>query len=116
MEPPSAAPVSQTRAILRDLLIVVAIGAGVWVVHRLGRIVLVLVLAMFAAYVIAPIVELLERPLQISGHARRLPRAVAIAAVYLLLAGVVVGGAAVVWPRAADQIDEAIASAPKYTE
>ena len=40
----------QSRAILRDLLIVAAVGAAIWVAHRLGRIVLVLVLAMFFAY------------------------------------------------------------------
>jgi predicted PurR-regulated permease PerM len=92
------------------------VGAAVWVAHRLGRIVLVLVLAMFLAYVIAPIVELLERPVRIAGRARRLPRGLAIAVVYLLLVGAGGGGAALLWPIAADQIDEAIASGPKYTE
>ena len=54
----TAAPASQSRAILRDLLIVASVGAAIWVAHRLGRIVLVLVLAMFFAYVIAPLVDL----------------------------------------------------------
>ena len=112
----SAPPTSQSRAILRDLLIVAAVGVAVWVAHRLGRIVLVLVLAMFLAYVIAPVVELLERPLHVRGRQRRLPRSLAIAVVYLLLAGAVAGGAALLWPSAADQIDQAIVSAPKYTE
>jgi predicted PurR-regulated permease PerM len=111
----SAPPTSQSRAILRDLLIVAAVGVAVWVAHRLGRIVLVLVLAMFLAYVIAPVVELLERPLHVRGRQRRLPRSLAIAVVYLLLAGAVAGGAALLWPSAADQIDQAIVSAPKYT-
>src|SRR3954468_2654924 len=102
--------------ILRQLLIIAAVAAAIWVTHRLGRVVLVLVLALFFAYVIAPVVELLERPVRIGGRARRLPRALAIAAVYVLLAGTLVGGAALLWPRAADQIDDAIASAPKYME
>ncbi len=58
----------QSRAILRDLLIVAAVGAGIWVAHRLGRIVLVLVLAMFFAYVIAPLVDLLQRPISLRGR------------------------------------------------
>ncbi len=116
MEPPAQAPASQSRAIVRDLLIVAAVGAAVWVAHRLGRIVLVLVLAMFFAYVIAPIVEILEHPIAFRGRARRFPRAVAISVVYLALAAALTAGAALIWPSASAQIDEAIGSAPKYTE
>jgi predicted PurR-regulated permease PerM len=107
---------SQSRAILRDLLIVAAVGASIWVAHRLGRIVLVLVLAMFFAYLIAPLVALAEHPVAIRGRSRRLPRGAAIALTYLLLAGAFGGGAALLWPSAAAQIDGAIASAPAYTE
>lgn len=110
------APVSQSRAILRDLLIVASVGAAIWVAHRLGRIVLVLVLSMFFAYVIAPLVELAQHPFAINGRARRLPRGLAIAAIYLLLAGGLTAGGALLWPSAAAQIDEAIASVPGYTE
>jgi predicted PurR-regulated permease PerM len=108
-------PVSQSRAILRDLLIVAAVGAAIWVAHRLGRIVLVLVLAMFFAYVIAPLVDLAQRPLPFT-RSRRLPRGLAIALVYLLLSGGLAAGGALLWPSAAAQIDEAIASGPGYTE
>lgn len=108
-------PVSQSRAILRDLLIVAAVGAAIWVAHRLGRIVLVLVLAMFFAYVIAPLVDLAQRPLPFK-RSLRLPRGLAIAAVYVLLSGGVAAGGAVLWPSAAAQIDAAIASGPGYTE
>ena len=112
----TAAPVSQSRAILRDLLIVASVGAAIWVAHRLGRIVLVLVLAMFFAYVIAPLVELAQHPVSMNGRSRRLPRGLAIAAVYLLLTSGLAAGGALLWPSAAAQIDEAIASGPMYTE
>ena len=82
MEAVAAPAASQSRAILRDLLIVAGVGAAVWVAHRLGRIVLILVLAMFLAYVIAPLVDLLERPIHAAGRPRRLPRGLAVAAVY----------------------------------
>ena len=111
-----AAPSLQSRAILRDLLIVAAVGAAIWVAHRLGRIVLVLILAMFFAYVIAPLVDLAQRPVSLRGRSRRLPRGAAIAAVYLLLAGAGGAGAAILWPSAAQQLDAAIASGPMYTE
>src|SRR3954465_2981399 len=102
--------------ILRQLLIIAAVAAAIWVTHRLGGGVLIQELALFLAYVIAPLVELLERPVRIAGRARRLPRGLAIAAVCGVRAGTLVGGPALLWPRAADQIDDAIASAPKYME
>src|SRR5580765_7953475 len=107
---------SQSRAILRDLLIVASVGAAIWVAHRLGRIVLVLVLAMFFAYVIAPLVELLQHPVSVRGRSLRLSRGLAIALIYLVLAGGIAAVTAVLWPSAAGQIDHAIATAPRYTE
>lgn len=112
----TAVPASQSRAILRDLLIVASVGAAIWVAHRLGRIVLVLVLAMFFAYVIAPLVELLQHPVSVRGRSLRLSRGLAIALIYLVLAGGIAAVAAVLWPSAAGQIDHAIANAPRYTE
>jgi predicted PurR-regulated permease PerM len=112
----AAAPISQSRAILRGLLIVAAVGAGIWMAHRLWRIVVVLILAMFFAYVIAPLVKLAQSPVCVRGRARRLPRAAAIAVVYLLLAGGISAGAALLWPSAAQQLDDAIASGPIYTD
>jgi predicted PurR-regulated permease PerM len=111
-----ATPLSQSREILRDLLIVFGVGAGIWVTHRLGRIVLVLILAMFFAYVIAPLVDLAQHPLALAGRSRRLSRGAAIGVVYLLLAAATAAGAAVLWPSAARQLDEAILRAPAYTE
>ncbi len=109
-------PPAQSRAILRDLLIVTAIAAGVWVTHRLGRLVLVLIVAMFFAYVIAPLVDLAQRPIALGTQKWRLPRGAAIAVVYLILAASAIGGAALLWPSAARQLDAAVASAPAYTE
>jgi len=112
----AAAPLLQSRTILRDLLIVAAVGAVIWMAHRLGRIVLVLILAMFFAYVIAPLVELAQHPVYLRGRSRRLPRGASTALVYLLLAGGAGAGVAILWPSAARQLDVAIASGPMYTE
>jgi predicted PurR-regulated permease PerM len=113
---PVAEPRVQSRAILRDLFIVATVGAGIWVANRLGRILLMLVLAMFLAYVIAPLVELVQHPFGLGGRARKLSRGTAIALVYLLLAGGTAASAAILWPSAARQIDGAIADGPAYTE
>ncbi len=109
-------PLPQSRALLRDLLLVAAVGASLWVAYRLGRILLVLALAMFFAYVIAPLVDRLQRPVSVLGRTRRLTRGAAIAVVYLVLAGAAGAGTAALWPSATRQLNEAIASGPMYTE
>jgi predicted PurR-regulated permease PerM len=113
---PEAAAPAPGRAILRELLAIAAVGAGAWVVHRLGRVVLVVMLALFFAYVIAPLVDRAQRPFSVAGRSWRLPRGAAVALVYLLLASGVAVGGVILWPRAAAQFDAAVVSAPAYTE
>jgi predicted PurR-regulated permease PerM len=113
---PAAPSQTQTRAVLQVLLIVVVVAAGVWVLHKLASVVLVLVVAALFAYVIAPLVQLAERPIRIAGRPRRLSRWAAITVVYVVMAGGVSGGAALLLPSATDQIDDMIARAPAYTQ
>jgi predicted PurR-regulated permease PerM len=112
----AAAPPSQTRVALQILLIVVAVASGIWALYRLERVVLVLILATFFAYVIAPLVQLAERPIRIAGRPRRLSRGPAIGVVYLLLAGGACAGAAILLPSATRQLDDAVARAPMYAQ
>jgi len=97
-------------------LVVAGLAASLWAAHRLWRLVAMLILAMFFAYVIAPLVHGAEHPVQLRGRSRRLPRWAAISVVYLLLAGGAAAAAAVLWPTAARQIDDAVASGPAYAE
>ena len=71
---------------------------------------------MFFAYLIAPLVERAQTQFFLAGKSRRLPRWAAIAAVYLLLTCAVGVAAAIVWPLAAAQLDDAIVKAPQYAE
>ncbi len=107
---------SPTRAILRVIGIILAVAGGLWALHRLERVVLVLILAGVLAYVIAPLVGMAERPVRFAGRARRLRRGPAIAVVYLLLAGTVCTTASILLPRVAEQMDEVVARAPVYTQ
>ncbi len=84
--------------------------------HRLASVILVLILAALFAYVIAPLVQLAERPIRLAGRPRRLSRWAAIALVYVLMAGSVSGAAAVLLPSATEQVDEIIARAPAYAQ
>ena len=112
----ATAPPSQTRVVLQVLLIVVGVAFGLWALHRLASVVLVLILAALFAYVIAPLVQLAERPIRIAGRPRRLSRGAAIALVYVLMAGSVSAGAALLLPSATEQVDDMISRAPAYTQ
>ncbi len=108
--------VSQTRVVLQILLIIAGIALGLWALHRLSSIVLVLILAASFAYVIAPLVELAQRPIRLAGRRRRLSRGAAIALVYVLMAGSVSGAVALLLPSATEQANEVIVRAPAYAQ
>jgi predicted PurR-regulated permease PerM len=107
---------SLTRVVLQVLLIIVGVALGFWVVHRLASVVLVVIVATLFAYVIAPLVQLVRRPIRIAGRRRRLSRTAAIALVYVLMAGAVSGGAALLLPSATEQVNDIIVRAPAYTQ
>lgn len=111
-----AREVSQTRIVLQIFLVVAGIALGLWVLHRLSAVVLVLILAALFAYVIAPLVELARRPIRLAGRRRRLSRGAAIALVYLLMAGSVSGAAALLLPSATEQVNDVIVRAPAYAQ
>src|SRR5580765_834947 len=108
--------VSQTRVVLQILLIIAGIALGLWALHQLSSIVLVLILAASFAYVIAPLVELAQRPIRLAGRRRRLSRGAAIALVYVLMAGSVSGAVALLLPSATEQVNEVIVRAPAYAQ
>jgi len=76
---------TQTRAVLRVMLIALALGAALWIVYKLTAVILLVVLSIFFAYLVAPLVEFVHRPIRIGGRERLMPRGIAIGIVYLLL-------------------------------
>jgi len=75
----------QTRVILRIIAIVLAAAAFLWIVYKLTTVLLLVVLAVFFAYLVAPLVDLVQRPISIGGKERTIPRGVAIGIVYVVL-------------------------------
>ena len=112
----NAAAATPSRGILRDLLLFVALGAGLLVAHWLTRLIVALLLAVLCAYVLAPLVDAVQRVRFLPRRSRQLSRGQAIAAVYAGLAGSVAAVAILLWPSAARQLDEAIVRAPQYAE
>src|SRR6202521_4580151 len=75
----------QTRAVLRILILLLAVAGLLWVLYKLTTVILLVVLSIFFAYLVAPLVDLVQRPFSIRGRERLMPRALAIGIVYVVL-------------------------------
>src|SRR5436853_4742724 len=78
-------PWLQSRAVLRILMLLLAVAGLLWIIYRLTTVILLVVLAVFFAYLVAPLVDLVQRPVRIGGRERAMPRGLAIAIVYIVL-------------------------------
>jgi predicted PurR-regulated permease PerM len=103
-----------TRAVLRVILIVLAVAVTLWVVVKLTGVILLLILSIFFAYFVAPLVQFLSRPIRIAGRKFAMPRALAIIFSYLILVAVVVLGIYVLAPRLGNQFPEFAQQARGY--
>jgi predicted PurR-regulated permease PerM len=105
---------TQTRAALRVVLVVVAVALVLWLIARLRAILLLLVLSVFFAYFISPLVEFVKRPVTLRGRPRSLSQGVAIFVVYLLLIGSVTIAVAWLVPRFNQQVTQMASQTPAY--
>jgi predicted PurR-regulated permease PerM len=112
----AVAPLSQVHVILQVLLIVVGVALGLWALYQLAAVVFVLILAALFAYVVEPLVHLVQCEIRIPGRPRRLSRGTAVAVVYALLAGSVSLGAVLLLPRVTEQVADMISRAPTYSQ
>lgn len=96
----------QTRVILRVIIIVLVVAVTLWVIIKLTGVILLLILSVFFAYLVSPLVEFLRRPVRISGRERVMPRALAIALAYLIIVLAVVAAIYALLPSLANQFPE----------
>src|SRR6516162_2945994 len=82
----------QTRVVLRIVVLLLAVAALLWVIYKLTAVLLLLVLSIFFAYLVAPLVDIVEKPVKLGRRTVRMPRGVAIGVVYLFLFAVVGAG------------------------
>jgi predicted PurR-regulated permease PerM len=85
-----------------------------WVFVALTGVLLVIVLAVFFAYLIAPLVELVRKPFNARGRKRVMPRGLAIGVVYLAIFGSLGVGAVVLTPRLGTQMADLAQHSPAY--
>lgn len=104
----------QTRAILRVIFIVLTVAALLWILRAITGVILLIVLAIFFAYLIAPLVEFVRRPFQLRGREHIMPRVAAIAIVYVIIFGSLVIALYFLLPRLGTQITQFAQQAPTY--
>ena len=96
----------QNRVVLRVLGICLAVSIGLWLIHALASVLLMLVFAIILAYLVAPMVEW--------SHRRGVPRGLSIGLVYLILIGSFTTAAIVLLPHLGNQISQFSRQAPIY--
>ena len=118
LAPPTVAGAtwSQTSALLRVILLALAVAATMWTLYRLRAVILLVVVAIFFAYLLAPLVERACRPFTMRGRVHVMPRALAIGAVYLLIFGTLALAAALLLPQLGNQIAQFAQEAPSYLD
>jgi predicted PurR-regulated permease PerM len=107
----------QTRVVLRLILIVLGVGLIIWALYKLEGVILLLVLSIFFAYLIAPLVELVRRPIKLRGREQRqqlIPRTLAIGIVYVVIFGGLGIAVYVLLPQVGEQLTGLGQQAPTY--
>jgi predicted PurR-regulated permease PerM len=78
---------TQARTILSVIVLVLAVAAALWTLYRLEGVILLVVLAMFFAYLVAPLVDMVYGFIARLSRGRLKSRAAAIGVVYFLFFG-----------------------------
>src|ERR671912_1797447 len=78
-----------TRVILRVIFILLVVIGLLWVISKITGIILLLVLSIFFAYLVSPLVEFLRRPRSVGKRTIEIPKLVAIALAYLIILAVI---------------------------
>jgi predicted PurR-regulated permease PerM len=102
------------RVILRVIFITLSVFLVLWVIVKLTGVLLLLVLSIFFAYLVSPLVEFLRRPRDIGKRVVAIPKALAISLAYLIILAVIVLAIYVVLPSLGNQFPEFAGQAKGY--
>jgi predicted PurR-regulated permease PerM len=103
-----------TRVILRVIFIILSVAVVLWVVVKLTGVILLLILSIFFAYLVSPLVDFLRRPRQIAQRDIAVPRTLAIVLSYVIILVALVVAVTVVLPSLGNQFPEFATQARGY--
>jgi predicted PurR-regulated permease PerM len=109
-----AAPRSIARATAQVAVVVIGIALGLWALYRLRGVLLLLVLAVFFAYLVVPMVRMLRRLLAARWHNFVLPPPLAIGVVYAAIFGAIAASVVLLLPVLNREIAELAKETPSY--
>jgi predicted PurR-regulated permease PerM len=104
----------QTLAILRVILVIGVVLALAWLLYAIRSVLLLLVLSVFFAYLLAPLVALVQGAGPFRRRRPPLSPGLAVGVVYVLLFGFLVLALAAVGPRVGQQAAQMAGQAPTY--
>ena len=102
------------RIVLITLLILYVAGLVTSLLSSLVHLIFLMVLSILFAYLIEPLVKLVQRPFENSNHSRYMPKSLAIAIAYLIVFSVLGIGIALIAPLAVEQGKEFATNLPGY--
>ena len=107
-------PGPSNRAVFRVVFIILLALGVVWVISRISGLILLLVLSIFFAYLVSPLVEFLRRPRTVGKRNLALPKIAAIALSYLVIFGAILFAIFVVVPSLSNQFPQFAEQAKEY--
>lgn len=111
---PSSSGASAVRTALVILSLTLAVAAGLWALYRLAGLLLLLVLAVFFAYLVAPLVAKLRQEVTVRGRKFVLPQAAAVGVVYVLIFGSIVAAVTLILPALDNELGQLAKEVPGY--
>jgi len=103
-----------TRVVLRVIFVVLFVLAFLWIISKITGIILLLVLSIFFAYFVSPLVEFLRRPRTIGQRTIEIPKAGAIGLSYVIILAAIVFAILVILPSLSNQFPEFATQAKEY--
>jgi predicted PurR-regulated permease PerM len=103
-----------TRVVLRVIFVALGVLGILWVLSKITGIILLLVLSIFFAYLVSPLVEFLHRPRTIGNRTIAIPKAVAIGLSYLIMLAAIVFVIFIVLPSLSNQFPVFATQAKEY--
>jgi predicted PurR-regulated permease PerM len=103
-----------TRVVLRVIFVLLAVGVVLWIISKITGIILLLVLSIFFAYLVSPLVEFLRRPRSVGKRTIEIPKVLAIVLSYLILLAAITFAIFVILPGLSNQFPEFAGQAKVY--
>ena len=94
------------RVILRIIFIFLIVVVLLWIIFKLTGLILLLVLSIFFAYLVSPLVDFIRRPRQIGKRTIAIPRGLSILLAYVAIMGAIVLAIYIVLPGLGKQFPE----------